>query len=390
MSTVSDQPLAYASPLADADSVADSVNATSGARAVAWPLWIVLTLFWLYVALSNVLYARSLSLAIDPRGVYHYFSDWNVRVLQHVFLYPVLVGAIWLSLRMGWRPLWRVVPLQLAIAIGFAALAMPCIRLAEGLIDNKHESSSMQTIEHQGILNDWLASMTSFLLAYGFALALTTGLTLYQRYRDSELRLATLERAWCGARLEALRMQLSPHTLFNLLHTIRGQIGWNPAAAQSMVVQLGDLLRRLLAAGERDFCRLGDEIQFASCYLELQQGRFADRLQLALPDSAQLPAVWVPSLILQPLIENAVVHGLSGDTAAVAVQVDISIVDDALLLRVSNTIAGNRSPCGDGIGLRNVRERLAVHFGTRASLQAGPNGQEWSTTIQMPLIYDRR
>src|SRR5262249_7381138 len=156
----------------------------------------------------------------------------------------------------------------------------------------------------------WTASATSFFLTYGFGIALINGFNLYQRYRDSQLRSAALERALTGAHLAALRMQLSPHTLFNLLHTIRGQISWDPVAAQSMVVQLGDLLRRLLTAGEREFSRLADEIQFVRLYLELQQKRFADRLTVWITDVDGLPSVWVPSLILQPLVENAVVHGL--------------------------------------------------------------------------------
>jgi two-component system LytT family sensor kinase len=119
-----------------------------------------------------------------------------------------------------------------------------------------------------------MASFVSFLPTYGFGLALITGLALYTRFQNSELRLAALEREWSAARLAALRMQLSPHTLFNLLHTIRGQIEWDPKGAQSMVVQLADLLRRLLNAGERDFAKLGDELQFVRLYLELQQRRF--------------------------------------------------------------------------------------------------------------------
>jgi two-component system LytT family sensor kinase len=81
-----------------------------------------------------------------------------------------------------------------------------------------------------------------------------------------------------------------------------------------MVVQLADLLRRLLNAGERDFARLTDELQFVRSYLELQQRRFADRLSIVLPRPEEIPAVWVPSLILQPLVENAVVHGLAGSS----------------------------------------------------------------------------
>jgi Histidine kinase len=388
MSTVSDQQ-PFNPAFAGADASDAAATRTASVRTVSWPLWIVLTLFWIYVTLSNVLYTHYLSLALDPGDVNHYFSDWDVRVLQHVFLYPILLGAIWASLRLGWRPPWRAVPLQLAIAIGFAALALPSIRMAGDMVVT-HEPP-MGSIAHKEIFNDWVASMTTFLLAYGFALALATGMQLYQRYRDSELKLTTLERAWCDARLEALRMQLSPHTLFNLLHTIRGQIGWDPAAAQSMVVQLGDLLRRLLAAGQREFCRLGDEIQFVQLYLELQQGRFADRLRLTLPNAEQVPDVWVPSLILQPLVENAVVHGLAGHTDRVAIEVATSVLEDALLLRVSNTTAKDVPLSGGGIGLRNVRERLAVHFGTRASVRSGPSGpHEWSTTIRIPLIYDER
>src|SRR6202000_2920552 len=119
-----------------------------------------------------------------------------------------------------------------------------------------------------------------FFLTYGFGIALVNSFTLDQRFRDSQLRSAALERALTGAHLAALRMQLSPHTLFNLLHTIRGHISWDPVAAQSMVVQLGDLLRRLLAAGEKDFTRLGEEFQFVRLYLELQRNRFSDRLTI--------------------------------------------------------------------------------------------------------------
>ena len=172
-------------------------------------------------------------------------------------------------------------------------------------------------------LSLWMASFVNFLPTYGFGLALITGLALYTRFRNSELRLAALEREWSSARLAALRMQLSPHTLFNLLHTIRGHIEWDPKGAQAMVVQLADLLRRLLNAGEHDFSKLGDELQFVRLYLELQQRRFADRLTVIFPSGLEIPAVWVPSLILQPLVENAVVHGLAGHQGPVTVRIAV-------------------------------------------------------------------
>ncbi|MEJ0008644.1 MAG: histidine kinase [Steroidobacteraceae bacterium] len=233
-----------------------------------------------------------------------------------------------------------------------------------------------------------IASATNFLLTYGFALALVSGFSLYQRFRDSELRRAALERAWTAARLAALRMQLSPHTLFNLLHTIRGQIGWDPEAAQNMVMQLGDLLRRLLTAGETEFTPLSAEIEFARLYLALQQQRFEDRLTLSLPDPATLPRAWVPSLILQPLIENAVVHGLAGHSGPVNVSIKVESDAQQLRLIVRNT-TGTISASRSGIGLRNVTERLTVHFAERGTLllQTEPP-TAWSAIVQLPLLLE--
>ena len=215
------------------------------------------------------------------------------------------------------------------------------------------------------------------------------GFAFYQRLRDSQLRSAALERALTRAHLAALRMQLSPHTLFNLLHTIRGQIAWDPPAAQAMVVQLGDLLRRLLNAGEREFSRLSDELQFVTLYLELQQRRFADRLTIEVPAREAQARAWVPSLILQPLVENAVVHGLAGHEGAVTIRVEARVEGEELTLRVINTVAPGKLGGHSGIGLANVRERLTVQFGERAGFDAGPGADGlWVAQIRMPLLRD--
>ena len=176
--------------------------------------------------------------------------------------------SFWASLRIQWRPLLVALPLQVILGAVFAAMAYPAMIVAQVIAGRRRMARARDVACGQSpgaipsVLSLWLASFVSFLPTYGFGLALVTGLALYTRFRDSELRLAALEREWSAARLAALRMQLSPHTLFNLLHTIRGHIEWDPKGAQSMVVQLADLLRRLLNAGERDFSRLADELQF--------------------------------------------------------------------------------------------------------------------------------
>jgi two-component system sensor histidine kinase AlgZ len=154
-----------------------------------------------------------------------------------------------------------------------------------------------------------------------------------------------------------------------------------------MVVQFADLLRRLLNAGERDFSRLADELQFVRLYLELQQKRFADRLTIVLPAAEDTVDAWVPSLILQPLVENAVVHGLAGHQGPVVVRVSVRRAEQSLILSVSNTIAPGKVAGADGIGLSNVRERLSVQFEGRAGLSAGPREGEWVSEITLPEIH---
>ncbi len=393
MNVIPAQPLTDAFAIADADTASRSQAAVIAAKSTMWPQLGILTAFWVYVMLSNVLYARSMSATLDPMGSEHFFASWQSRVLQHLFLYPVLIACVWASRRIGWRPAWGTWPPQVALAVIFSALGSPLLVLSELLVGGEPSPAqhagpwTLASMLHDSKISLWVASTTSFLLAYGFCLALIVGYVLVQRFRDSELRLAALERAWSSARLAALRMQLSPHTLFNLLHTIRGNIVWDPPAAQSMIVNLGDLLRRLLAAGELEFSALPSELQFARLYLQLQQQRFADRLSIVLPDNAMVPAAWVPSLILQPLIENAVVHGLARHDGAVEIRVEAATADDQLLLRVVNTMAPDALVAADGIGMRNVRERLALHFGDRASFSVGPDrGNQWLAEIRLPWV----
>jgi hypothetical protein len=356
----------------------------------------ILSVYWCYVALSNILYAYSMQAGMSEQMV---FAPPLPRLLQHVFLYPLLIGGVWISLRVGWQPTWRAAPIQILLGLVFAIASRPFLILSEMIHGHlppawsqlKSESGAMGEFFSAVGLANWLASTLSFLLTYGFGLALVTGLSWYQRYRDSQVRYGALERSLAATRLAALRMQLSPHTLFNLLHTIRGQIAWDPATAQTMVVHLGDVLRRLLAAGERDFSRLGDEFEFVRLYLELQRSRFSDRLSVDMIDPGELSKLWIPSLILQPLVENAVVHGLAGHSGPVHIRVQAVLAQEMVKLQVINTIAAGTIVGPQGIGLRNVRERLTLHFADTAAFEASAiDDHTWVAEIQMPLVRDMR
>jgi two-component system, LytTR family, sensor kinase len=370
-------------------------HATAADRGLSfWPMVAIAGGFWAYATISAVLYAYGLGTALVITGQESIFAPWHIRVMLYGVLFAPLVACYWYSLRIGWRPWWRTVPLQLVLAIAFAVLAR-LVLFGLSLLDNFAADGrpDLEVILAR-LVDDvpavGLATITDFFVRYGFGLALVTGAALYKQVRDSQLRAAALERLWSSARLQALRMQLSPHALFNLLGLIKGEIAHNPDTAQKLIVQLGDLLRRLLNAGDRDFARLSDELEFVALYLKLQQQRFPERLALALPDPCELPDVWVPSLILQPLVENAVRHGLAGHEGRNTVALEVAAHADELTVSVRNDAPDGAGEAEERVGLRNVRERLAVHFGERGRLAVGPttNGR-WAAEVRMPLLHDQ-
>ncbi len=230
-------------------------------------LLIVIAVYWMYVTVSDILYANSLRVGFSQMTSARLFVPWDARLVQHLILFPVLIGCLWSSVRIGWRPLWRAIPLQLLLAVFFAVAGAPALWIGQDLLATHPEmyahSASQKDMPSSGELPLRIASATSFLLHLWLCPGGYQRLFAVPALPGFGTAGTALERAWNAARLAALRMQLSPHTLFNLLHTIRGQIAWDPEAAQTMVIQLGDLLRRLLTAGETEFTPLAAEIEFA-------------------------------------------------------------------------------------------------------------------------------
>ena len=348
------------------------------------------SLFWGWVTLTDIAYHEAMRVELAALTGVMLFFPWQYRLLQHVLMLPVLLACYSLAFRIGWRPAWQRVPQQLALAVGFS-MTMYLAILVGGhfvhvLIGAHPDPFSTLTKSDWAM---WAASGAMHLLAYGFGLALITVLGEQRRYHQLRLRNSELRRDWAGARLAALRSQLSPHTLLNILHTIQARIAGQPEVAESLVASLGELLRGLLEAGERDFGRLRDELQFVELYLELQRGRFADRLTVHMKNGADVPTVWVPSLILQPLVENAVVHGLADHSGPVRIEVTWDVSPSGLQLRVVNSMGPGRAPGAGGFGLRNVRERLAVQFGEGAVLASGPgNTSTWVATLHLPVLRE--
>jgi hypothetical protein len=350
---------------------------------------VLASLFWGWVTLTDIGYHQAMRYELAQLTGVMLFFPWQYRLVQHVLMLPVLLACYSLAFRIGWRPAWPRVAQQLALAVGFSMTMYAAILVSGHFLHvffgAKPDPFTTLTRSDWAM---WAASGAMHLIAYGFGLALITVLTAQRRYHQLRLRNSELRRDWAGARLAALRSQLSPHTLLNVLHTIQARITREPEVAESLVASLGDLLRGLLEAGERDFTRLRDELQFVQLYLGLQLGRFADRLKVHV-QGGDVPAVWVPSLILQPLIENAVAHGLADHSGPVKINVTWDVSPYRLQLKVVNSMSPGRAPGAGGFGLRNVRERLAVQFGGSAVLASGPgDATTWVATLHLPVLRE--
>jgi len=197
-----------------------------------------------------------------------------------------------------------------------------------------------------------------------------------QHYLASQLRLERLERNFSEARLNVLRMQLDPHFLFNALNTISSLVGSQPKLARGMIEQLGDLLRLSLESGRRQQVRLSEELEFLGHYLAIQKTRFGDTLHVVIDVAASAHDILVPSLILQPLVENSVRHGLSPRPGGGTVWVRAIANNAMLCILVEDDGVGLGDDWADdrvGLGLGVTRERIAMlHPEQEASLRIGP------------------
>jgi LytS/YehU family sensor histidine kinase len=206
-------------------------------------------------------------------------------------------------------------------------------------------------------------SFGSDLLVYGAVVGTCYALDYYRKYREREFLASRLEAQLAQAQLDSLRMQLHPHFLFNTLNSIVGLVRDNKnSAAVNMLVGLSDLLRHALEHSSRHEVELRAELNFIKLYLKIQEMRFSDRLQIEFDIDPATTKALVPNLILQPLTENALRHGIGRSTDSGLVGISSAITNGHLRLTVYDNGAGLpddwQMKGSTGIGLANTAARL--------------------------------
>jgi two-component system LytT family sensor kinase len=314
-----------------------------------WREWAVIWAGWTGLALF---FAVSTSLTYVSTGRTANWSTTLTRSLSEWWLWALLTPlVIWLTRRLplqgvAWR---RSLGIHLAVGMVVAVAKTAADRAIFALIT--------------GFWTYLLASTLALqLIVYAGIVAATHGLEYYRRSREREL----LERRLAHTRLQLLTMQLQPHFLFNTLNTIAELVHEDADAADRMITALADLLRQSLALGGTQEISLEAELDLLRTYLDIQKARFGDRLDVRLSISEDVEQAYVPMLLLQPIVENAIKHGLAARLEVQARQeggylvIDVTdegtgAADDALRGRA-------------GIGLGNTRERLEALYGSAASL----------------------
>jgi two-component sensor histidine kinase len=214
----------------------------------------------------------------------------------------------------------------------------------------------------------------SFINIYSYFATLAAGLAIrfYRLYNDRRLRVSKLETELAVTKLRALEMRLRPHFLYNALHTIGGLVRTEQGpAAVRMIAGLGELLRHTLRDDEAQEVPLSRELELTFRYLDIEQARFGDRLRIDLEISPETANAHVPSLLLQPLVENAVRYGVESSSGAGQVVVRAYRDGETLCLDVQDNGKGPRDEgrSGSGIGLSTTRARLEQLYGRKQKLE---------------------
>ena len=329
--------------------------------------------FWLlnvgsWLGVSLFFYSRSFLIAQFARGTRFFWWQDGLETLAiygQWALYTPLV--IWASRRHsllgGWR--WRSIAFHAVLSCAVATAAV----LFQTFVASRIWTDEPQLLSrHFAIFFHWQV------VFYWLALSVVQGLAYHRKWQRNQLRASRLETELARAELDALKMQMEPHFLFNTLHTISEMVHTDPAATEQMIARLGLLLRHTMESAAQEV-PLRREMDFLRAYLEIEQARFHDRLTIRFDVPEALMECPVPTLILQPLVENAIRHGTCPLAAPGTIRISAHRRGGALVLRVADNGAGLRAPGaggGAGVGLRNIRSRLRHLYGEGGSLELKP------------------
>ena len=357
---------------------------------------VLIAAFWTFMAALT--FANRL---LDPRQLGFQFTNASAPIalaFLSAYSWALLTPLVfWLSSRFLADHRHRVFGAVVLLAVGFA------VAIALGIIGDEVRSALLPFPPRRGrggppgyfwlrpwYLNDFIIYLG--VLAAGLARAYSLR---YRRQREESLRVAAQLRAQLAeARLDALRMQLDPHFLFNTLHAISSLVERDPRGVRRMISRLSELLRHTIEGPSEQEITLQEELDLLRRYLEIMEVRFQGRLEITTDMQERAMAALVPNLILQPIVENAIKHGVAKVEGTGRITLRGRIEGSQLVLCVENNGPGAGeasagSAAGIGVGVRNTRARLSHLYGDEQSFDLRP-GDGSMTIAEIRLPYHTR
>jgi len=351
-----------------------------------WKNWLLIFGSWMAFALLNNVQSYYFMLSVERQA-----SWWSLlpSALLYFGLWALLTPlVVWLAKRLSlkredWLP---KLFFHLLIAIGLAVLQQAVFELIILNANATPERPFAWKTFYQVVIRQFDYGI----YFYFIILLIKHALEYYRRFQDEQISASQLKAELAQAQLQALKMQLHPHFLFNTLNAIAVLIEEDPKAARAMLGQLSDLLRLTLESVETQEVSLRKELEFLDQYLRIQRTRFGERLVIKKEiDPATIEAN-VPYLILQPLVENAIRHGVESVPGPAVIEISSSRQDGMLELRVRDTGPGltndSYALSRRGVGLANTRARLQTLYGERCRFELNnADGGGLQATMLIPF-----
>ena len=320
---------------------------------------------------------------------------WSLLFLNTVYWYvPALftLPIFYLArrYRLDARRWGGALAIHITAALFFSVVHLGCMlvaRLAMWPSAGKPPTVSWTSFAQRQYLMqlDWL------LMTYSAIIGLSYALDYRRESQARAIKAAQLETRLAEARLKTLEAELHPHFLFNTLHAISTLVHTNPEAADRMISRLSDLLRLTFDGAGAAAVSLQEELEFLQKYLEIEQIRFQDRLSVLYDIDSETLDAEVPRLILQPLVENAIKHGVAPRSGRGLVQISARVREAALWIEVRDNGVGlngqPRSRLHSGVGLANTRARLECLYGPSHSLEFSEGTDGLAVQLQIPLTH---
>lgn len=333
-------------------------------RWTRWGLFLgVWTLFGLFFSAQQYIFARLYERPMSwGRALVSNLPDWYIWAAFSLLIvwlfrrYP-LDKEHWL------RSLCVHVPASVLVALANLALAVSSLFILVILPEGDHSLQWFPVYKRNLFL-----SLHWYVLVYWAILGVCQGLDYYRKFREREKRAAQLEAQLVQSQLQALKMQLHPHFLFNTLHSISALLHEDTDTADRMIARLGEFLRLTLDNSGEHEVTLQKEMEFLKCYLDIERIRFQDRLTVRYDIDPETLDALVPNLMWQPIVENAIRHGIAPRSGPGCIEIRSRRLGPKLQLQVKDDGPGlPPAPAGNassgGVGLANTRERLRQLYG---------------------------